>query len=216
MTKDNNLLGKFNLDGIPPMPRGQPQIEVTFDIDANGILNVTAVEKSTGKEQKITITNDKGRLSKEEVERMVAEAEKYKAEDEANAKRIQAKNELENYCYSMKNSMNDEKLQGKIEEGDKTTVNDKITEILAWLESHQESETEEYEEKKKRNRSRLFPNHAKSLRRRQWWWRWYAGWYARRYARWYARRYARRWCPLKRKTKDPRLKKSTKIQSFFF
>jgi len=149
MTKDNNLLGKFHLDGIPPMPRGVPQIEVTYDIDANGILNVSAVEKSTGKEQKITITNDKGRLSKEEVERMVAEAEKYKAEDEANAKRIQAKNELENYCYSMKNAMNDEKLQGKIDDADKTTVNDKVAETLAWLESHQESETEEYEEKKK-------------------------------------------------------------------
>merc|ERR1712159_285005 len=102
MTKYDNLLGKFHLDGIPPMPRGQPQIEVTYDIDANGILNVSAVEKSTGRENKITITNDKGRLSSEEVERMVAEAEKYKAEDEANASRIQAKNGLENYCYSMK------------------------------------------------------------------------------------------------------------------
>ena len=102
MTKDCNLLGKFHLDGIPPMPRGVPQIEVTYDIDANGILNVSAVEKSTGRENKITITNDKGRLSSEEVERMVAEAEKYKVEDEANASRIQAKNGLENYCYSMK------------------------------------------------------------------------------------------------------------------
>merc|ERR1711861_88762 len=88
MTKDNNLLGKFHLDGIPAMPRGVPQIEVTYDIDANGILNVSAVEKSTGKENKITITNDKGRLSKEEVERMVAEAEKYKQEDEANKDKI--------------------------------------------------------------------------------------------------------------------------------
>jgi L1 cell adhesion molecule like protein len=149
MTRDNNLLGKFHLDGIPPMPRGVPQIEVTYDIDANGILNVSAVEKSTGKEQKITITNDKGRLSKEEVERMVAEAEKYKAEDEANAKRIQAKNEVENYCYSMKNAMNDEKLQGKIEESDKSTVLDKIEETIKWLEANQEKETEEYEEKKK-------------------------------------------------------------------
>merc|ERR1711907_774993 len=92
MTRDCNLLGKFNLDCIPPMPRGQPQIEVTFDIDANGILNVNAVEKSTGKEQKITITNDKGRLSAEEIERMVEEAERYKAEDEATRVRIEAKN----------------------------------------------------------------------------------------------------------------------------
>merc|ERR1712093_7295 len=105
MTKDNNLLGKFNLDGIPPMPRGQPQIEVTFDIDANGILNVSAVEKSTGKEQKITIKNDKGRLSQDEIDRMVDEAERYKAEDEANRVRVEAKNSLENYCYSMKNTM---------------------------------------------------------------------------------------------------------------
>merc|ERR1711975_183239 len=122
MTKDCNLLGKFELSGIPPAPRGVPQIEVTFDIDVNGILNVSAEDKTTGKKNNITITNDKGRLSKEDVERMVSEAEKYKAEDEANAKRIQAKNEVENYCYSMKNAMNDEKLQGKIEEGDKKTV----------------------------------------------------------------------------------------------
>merc|ERR1712046_548405 len=102
MTKDCNLLGKFNLDGIPPMPRGVPQIEVTYDIDANGILNVSSVEKSTGKENKITITNDKGRLSKEEIEKMVEEAEKYKSEDEANKQRIEAKNGLENYAYNMK------------------------------------------------------------------------------------------------------------------
>merc|ERR1719498_928005 len=108
MTKDCNLLGKFNLDGIPPMPRGVPQIEVTYDIDANGILNVSAVEKSTGKENKITITNDKGRLSKDEIERMVEEAEKYKAEDENNRARIEAKNALENYAYNLKNTINDE------------------------------------------------------------------------------------------------------------
>merc|ERR1712054_336350 len=110
-TKDNNLLGKFHLDGIPPMPRGVPQIEVTYDIDANGILNVSAVEKSTGRENKITITNDKGRLSKDEVERMVAEAEKFKQQDEAQKEKIEAKNGLENYCFSMKNSMDEEKLK---------------------------------------------------------------------------------------------------------
>merc|ERR1712057_145184 len=103
-TKDNNKLGEFNLSGIPPMPRGVPQIDVTFDIDANGMLNVSALEKSTGKENKITITNDKSRLSKEDVEKMVAEAEKYKAEDDANRNRIESKNGLENYCYSMKHS----------------------------------------------------------------------------------------------------------------
>merc|ERR1711943_95757 len=124
MTKDNNLLGKFNLDGIPPMPRGQPQIEVTFDIDANGILNVNAMEKSTGKEQKVTITNDKGRMSAEEIERLVQEAERFKSEDEANRARVEAKNALENYCYSMESSINDEKLAGAIPQEDK----DKITE----------------------------------------------------------------------------------------
>jgi heat shock protein 1/8 len=99
MTKDNHLLGKFNLEGIPPAPRGVPQIEVTFDIDANGILNVSAVDKGTGKVNKITITNDKGRLSKDEIERMVSEADKFKDEDEKIKKRIEAKNGLENYCF---------------------------------------------------------------------------------------------------------------------
>ena len=110
MTRDCNLLGKFNLDGIPPMPRGQPQIEVTFDIDANGILNVHAVEKSTGKENKITITNDKGRLSAEDIERMVEEAERYKADDEVQKQRVEGKNSLENYAYSIRNTVNGDKV----------------------------------------------------------------------------------------------------------
>ncbi|GAB9478010.1 Hsp70-like protein, partial [Globisporangium polare] len=108
MTRDNHSLGKFNLDGIPPMPRGVPQIDVTFDIDANGILNVSAVEKSTGKENKITITNDKGRLSQADIERMVAEAEKYKDADERNKLRVEAKNTLENYAYGLRNSLQEE------------------------------------------------------------------------------------------------------------
>merc|ERR1711930_10361 len=111
MTKDNNMLGKFELSGIPPAPRGVPQIEVTFDIDANGILNVSATDKSTGKENKITITNDKGRLSKEDIEKMVNEAEKYKAEDEKQRDRIQAKNSLESYCFNMKTTIEDEKMK---------------------------------------------------------------------------------------------------------
>merc|ERR1712055_663740 len=111
MTKDNNLLGKFDLTGIPPAPRGVPQIEVTFDIDANGILNVSAADKSTGKENKITITNDKGRLSKEDIEKMVNEAEKYKKDDEAAADRIRAKNNLESYCFNMKSTMDEEKVK---------------------------------------------------------------------------------------------------------
>merc|ERR1711935_818847 len=149
MTKDNNNLGKFNLDGIPPMPRGQPQIDVCFDIDANGILNVSATEKSTGKEQKITITNDKGRLSQDEIERMVQEAEKYKAEDDANKNRIEAKNGLENYCYSLKGTINDEKVADKIPADDKKTLEDKINEVTAWLDTNQAAEKEEYEAKQK-------------------------------------------------------------------
>ena len=113
-TKDNNKLGKFDLGGIPPMPRGVPQIDVTFDIDANGMLNVSALEKSTGKENKITITNDKSRLSKEDVEKMTADAEKYAKEDEEFKKKVEAKNGLENYCYSMKSTLDDDKVKEKI------------------------------------------------------------------------------------------------------
>ncbi|KGK37668.1 hypothetical protein JL09_g3211 [Pichia kudriavzevii] len=114
-TKDNNLLGKFELSGIPPAPRGVPQIEVTFDIDANGILNVSALEKGTGKTQKITITNDKGRLSQEDIERMVSEAEKFKEEDEKEAGRIAAKNQLESYAYSVKNTSSEKAFEEKVE-----------------------------------------------------------------------------------------------------
>jgi len=148
-TKDNNLLGKFQLDGIPPMPRGVPQIEVTYDIDANGILTVSSVEKSSGKEHKITIKNDKGRLTKEEVERMVEEAEKYKEEDERNAKIIESKGKLENYCYSLKNSVNDEKLADKIQEEDKKTIISKVEETLKWLDENQMNSAEEYDTKQK-------------------------------------------------------------------
>jgi len=149
MTRDNNLLGKFNLDGIPPMPRGQPQIDVCFDIDANGILNVSALEKSTGKEQKITITNDKGRLSQEDIERMVEEAEKYKAEDDANKNRVESKNGLENYCYSLKSSIEGEEVKDKIPEDDKKTLLDAINDATSWLDANQTAEKEEFEEKQK-------------------------------------------------------------------
>ncbi|KFZ48689.1 Heat shock 70 kDa protein [Podiceps cristatus] len=149
MTKDNNLLGKFDLTGIPPAPRGVPQIEVTFDIDANGILNVSAVDKSTGKENKITITNDKGRLSKDDIDRMVQEAEKYKAEDEANRDRVAAKNSLESYTYNMKQTVEDDKLKGKISDQDKQRVLDKCQEVVSWLDRNQMAEKEEYEHKQK-------------------------------------------------------------------
>merc|ERR1712070_315216 len=149
MTKDNSTLGEFQLEGIPPMPRGVPQVDVTFDIDANGILNVSAMEKSTGKEQKIQIKTDKGRMSADEIERLVQEAEKYKAEDEANRARVEAKNSLENYVFQMKSSINDEKLAGKISEEDKTKVMDAINTTTQWLDSNQTAEKEEFEEKQK-------------------------------------------------------------------
>jgi len=149
MTKDNNLLGKFELSGIPPAPRGVPQIEVTFDIDANGILNVSAVEKGTGKESKITISNDKGRLSKDDIERMVAEAEKYKKEDEEQKERITSKNSLESYAFQVKSTMEDEKLKDKISESDRSTVSAKCSEIVSWLDKNQSASKEEYDDQMK-------------------------------------------------------------------
>jgi len=149
MTKDNNLLGKFELTGIPPAPRGVPQIEVTFDIDANGILNVSAVDKSTGKENKITITNDKGRLSKEDIERMVKEAESYKDEDDKQKDRIQAKNSLESYAFNIKSTIEDEKVKDKIPEDDRKKILDKVQELIKWLDTNQLADKEEFEHKQK-------------------------------------------------------------------
>ena len=133
------MLGKFELSGIPPAPRGVPQIEVTFDIDANGILNVSACDKSTGKENKITITNDKGRLSKEEIERMVSEAERFKDDDDKQKERISAKNSLESYAFQMKSTVDDEKLKDKISDEDKKTIVEKCEETIKWLDSNQVS-----------------------------------------------------------------------------
>jgi len=135
MTKDNNLLGKFELSGIPPAPRGVPQIEVTFDIDANGILNVSAADKASGKEEKIVITNDKGRLSKEDIEKMVRDAEKYAAEDSRQKEMIEAKNACENYAYSLRNSLNDEKIASALSAEDKTTLTEKIDATVQWIET---------------------------------------------------------------------------------
>ncbi|AET40591.1 Hsp70 family chaperone SSA2 Ecym_6208 [Eremothecium cymbalariae DBVPG len=146
-TKDNNLLGKFDLTGIPPAPRGVPQIEVTFDIDANGILNVSAVEKGTGKSEKITITNDKGRLSKEDIERMVSEAERFKEEDEKEAARIAARNQLESMSYSIKNTLSES--GDKLESGDKETLTKKCEEVVEWLDHNTTATTEEYNDKLK-------------------------------------------------------------------
>jgi L1 cell adhesion molecule like protein len=147
-TKDNNLLGKFELTGIPPAPRGVPQIEVTFDLDANGIMNVSAVEKGTGKSNKIIITNDKGRLSKEDIERMLNDAEKYKEEDEAEGKRVAAKNGLESYAYSLRNTLSDP-VEEKIEAADKETLKTEIDKVVAWLDESQQATREEYEEHQK-------------------------------------------------------------------
>merc|ERR1712083_1266671 len=149
MTKDNNLLGKFHLDGIPPAPRGVPQVEVTFDIDANGILNVSAQDKSTGKSNQITITNEKGRLSQSDIDRMVQEAEKYRAEDEANKQKIEAKNGLENYCFTMRNTLSEEKLKDKFEGDDKDKIEKAVQETLDWLDKNQLAEKDEFEAKQK-------------------------------------------------------------------
>nr|AGT28484.1 heat shock protein 70 [Pseudodiaptomus annandalei] len=149
MTKDNHLLGKFDLTGIPPAPRGVPQIEVTFDIDANGIQNVSACDKSTGKQNKITITNDKGRLSKEEIERMINDAEKFKADDEKQKDRISAKNSLESYCFNMKTTLEDEKFKDKVSEEDRKIISDKCDETIKWLDANQLAEVEGFSDKQK-------------------------------------------------------------------
>jgi heat shock protein 1/8 len=149
MTKDNHCLGKFNLDNIPPMPRGQPQIEVTFDLDVNGILNVNAVEKSTGKNNKITITNDKGRLSKEEIERLVKEAEKFKDEDEKVRQRVESKNQLEQLCYQYRQTLGEEKLKDKFTEDEKKKVNELTDSALKWANDNPAASKEEFDAKVK-------------------------------------------------------------------
>ena len=148
-TKDNNKLGEFNLNGIPPMPRGQPQIEITYDVDANGILNVSALEKSSGKSEKITVTNDKGRLSKDDIERMVKEAEKFKEEDKKEGEKVDARNNLESYVYQVKSSIEDDKLKEKLEERDIKKINKKVDSIIKLLEDGNDYEKEDYESKMK-------------------------------------------------------------------
>ncbi|KYQ88192.1 heat shock protein [Tieghemostelium lacteum] len=144
MTKDNNLLVKFELSGIPPVP----QIEVTFDNDANGILNVSAEDTTTGNKQKITITNDKGGLSKEQIEKMVAYADKYKNKDEEK-NLIKSKNKLENYTFQVKNSIMDEKFAGKISEDDKSTVEKACFDTLKWIHGNQTATNDEFDHKMK-------------------------------------------------------------------
>jgi heat shock protein 1/8 len=155
-TKDNNLLGTFRLEGIPPMPRGVPQIEISYDLDTNGILNVTASEKSTGKSNKITITNDKSRLSKEQVERMIQEAAAHEAEDKARMERIEKRNELESYLYNARNSLREEKVKQKL--GNDATRGEEILQgHLTWLEAHQDEEKSEYEDRMKKAEDEVRP-----------------------------------------------------------
>lgn len=149
MTKDNNLLGKFQLDDIPLAPRGVPKIEVTFEVDANGILNVSAVETAGGKTAKITITNEKGRLTTADIERLVKEAEKFKTEDELVRKRVDAKNGLESYVYGIRNTLKDEKVTSKMSDSDKERVQVKVDEIIRWMEESPNARTEEFESKQK-------------------------------------------------------------------
>lgn len=148
MTKDNNLLGTFNLNGIPPAPRGVPKIEVTFNLDANGILNVAAKDSSTGKSESITITNDKGRLSKSDIEKMLAEAEKYKAEDDKQREKVVARNQLEGYIFSVKQAV-EEAAAGKLTDEDKKLIQDKCSSVLSWLDANSLAEKEEFEDKLK-------------------------------------------------------------------
>ncbi len=151
MTKDNHLLGKFELTGIPPAPRGVPQIEVTFEIDANGILQVSAEDRGTGKSEKITITAEKGRLSQDEIERMVREAEEFADEDKKVKEKIDARNGLESYLYNLKNTLDDEEkgLADKLSASDKKEVESTINEALEWLEDNADADTEEYNKKQK-------------------------------------------------------------------
>ncbi|KAJ5387691.1 Endoplasmic reticulum chaperone BiP [Penicillium cosmopolitanum] len=159
MTKDNNQLGKFELNGIPPAPRGVPQVEVAFDLDANGILKVSASDKGTGKAESITITNEKGRLTPEDIERMVQEAEEFAEEDKAMKGKIEARNGLENYAFSLKNQVADEEgLGGQIDEDDKQTILDAVKEAIDWLEDNGPTATaEDFEEQKEQLSGIAYP-----------------------------------------------------------
>lgn len=148
-TKDNNLLGTFNLEGIAPAPRGVPKIEVTFDIDANGILNVTAEDQATKKTKNITIKNDKGRLSQAEIDRLVKEAEENKEEDEKLRERVNAKNSLEGYCYNLKNQVNTEPLSTGLSKEDRDAIAKAAEDAIVWLDNNQLADKEEFEHKQK-------------------------------------------------------------------
>jgi len=157
MVKDNHMLGKFDLNGIAPAPRGVPQVEVTFEIDANGILQVAAQDKASNKVEKIVITNDKGRLTKEEIEQMLKDAEQFAEQDKLQKEKIDAKNSLENYVYSMKNTVEDpQKLADKLSDDEKTTIKDALKVAQTWLDSHSDAGKEEFEEQLKELEGYLF------------------------------------------------------------
>jgi heat shock protein 5 len=147
MTKDNHQLGKFELSGIPPAPRGQPQIEVTFEVDVSGILHVSAEDKSTGKKESVTITNDKDRLSEEDIQRMVEEAESMAEEDKKLKENVEARNKLENYIYQIKNSMQEDKIKAAITEEDQETLSTMVKEALEWVEANATGDKEEFDAK---------------------------------------------------------------------
>lgn len=162
MTKDNHLLGKFDLTGIPPAPRGVPQIEVTFEIDANGILQVSAEDKGTGNKEKITITNDQNRLTPEDIEQMIHDAEKFADEDKKLKERVESRNELESYAYSLKNQINDnDKLGSKLGDEDKEKIEESVNEKISWLEENQEADAEDFKAQKKELEDTVQPIIAK-------------------------------------------------------
>lgn len=148
MTKDNNSLGKFHLEGIAPAPRGVPQIEVSFDVDADGILNVSAKDSASGKSQGITIKNEKGRLSQADIDRMVEESKKFEEEDKRLKEKVEARNGVENMCYQLKSSIEGD-MKDKLDDSDRKTLSDKIEETLAWLSGNQTAEKEEFDAKQK-------------------------------------------------------------------
>jgi heat shock protein 5 len=158
LTKDNNILGKFELTGIAPAPRGVPQVEVTFEIDANGILKVSAADKASGKSESITITNDKGRLSEEDIERMVREAEEFAEEDKAVRDRTEAKNKLENYIYTVKGQLGEDgALATKISAEEKESIEDAIKDKLAWIDENPTALREDFDEKREELESVVNP-----------------------------------------------------------
>jgi len=155
MTKDNNLLGQFDLTGIPPAPRGVPQVEVSFDLDANGILNVSAKESSTGKSKNIVIKNDKGRLSKDDIDRMINDAEKYKEEDEKQRQKVQSRNSLEGYIFQVKQALDD--AGDKLTESEKTSCRQECDNTLKWLDNNTLAEKDEYDDKLKELQKTCMP-----------------------------------------------------------